>query len=136
MWARQTFSVIALYAARDSGEKEIVVIAREFDGYVGSNWENYEDQYGGYGYRVRNRQGKKWFFNFVQPWQNFEHDGREYTLQEEGKSASDLWVWLIRYCMVRRNQRKFQKDIEVLQSKEGISKHNLLVSEFKITQGK
>ena len=40
---------------RKSREKEIVVIAGDFYVHVGSNRENYEDQYGGYGYAIKKR---------------------------------------------------------------------------------
>ena len=36
------------------------------------------------------------------------------------------------YCLVRRNQRKFLKDIKFLRSKECITEHKVLVFEFKI----
>ena len=39
-------------------EKEIVVIAGDFNCHVGSNPENYEYQLGGYGYGVRNKEGE------------------------------------------------------------------------------
>ena len=44
---------------RKLGEKEIAVIPGDFNGYFGSNPENYEDhQHGGYGYVVRNKEDK------------------------------------------------------------------------------
>ena len=41
--------------------KEIVVIAGDFNGHVGSNTENYEGQLGGNGYGIRNKEGGKIF---------------------------------------------------------------------------
>ena len=35
---------------RKLGEKEIAVLAGDFDSHVGINSKNYEDQHGGYGY--------------------------------------------------------------------------------------
>ena len=39
------------------GEKEIVVTAGDVNSPVGSNPEYYEDQRGGYGYEVKNKEG-------------------------------------------------------------------------------
>ena len=41
------------------GQSCIAVPPGVFDGHVGINPEKYEDQYGGYGCRVKNKQGKK-----------------------------------------------------------------------------
>ena len=65
---------------RKLGEKEIAVLAGDFDSHVRINSKNYEDQHGGYGYGVRNK-GKR-FLN--------EHDSREYNLQDEGKSPGHI----------------------------------------------
>ena len=35
---------------RNLGEKEIAFIARDVNGHVGNNVEDFQDQYGGYGY--------------------------------------------------------------------------------------
>ena len=48
-------------------EMEIIVIAGNFKDHVGNNPENYEDQRGGYGYAVRNKERKK-FLNFERLW--------------------------------------------------------------------
>ena len=34
-----------------------VVVGGDFIGHIGSNRENDEDQHGGYGYRLRNKEG-------------------------------------------------------------------------------
>ena len=51
-------SMIALSMLLKKLEKEIVVIAGDFNCHVGSNPENYEYQLGGYGYGVRNKEGQ------------------------------------------------------------------------------
>ena len=40
------------------------------------------------------------------------------------------------YCLIRRNQRKFLKDIKVLSSEEYITQHNPLICDFKIRKVK
>ena len=51
-------SMIALSMLLKKLEKEIVVIAGDFNCHVGSNPENYEYQLGGHGYGVRNKEGQ------------------------------------------------------------------------------
>ena len=46
-------------AARKLGEKKIVLKAGDFNGCVGSNRKDYEDQHGGYSYGNRNREGQR-----------------------------------------------------------------------------
>lgn len=41
------------------GEKEIVVTAEDFNGDIGSNAEDYEDQHGGYGHGMELRTKEK-----------------------------------------------------------------------------
>ena len=58
MIARRVISVKVISVTRKLGQKEIVVIAGDFNDHVGSNPEDYDDQHGGNGYGVRNRKGK------------------------------------------------------------------------------
>ena len=51
---------------------------------------------------------------------NSEDNSGKYTLQEEGKSLSHLKTQ-VDDCLVRKNQRKFSKDIKALPSEECIT---------------
>lgn len=73
------------------GEKETVVIAGEFNGPIGYDPENYEDQHESYGHGIRNKEEER-FLNFVQLW----HDSMEYTFRNKGESSNHLWVWSIK----------------------------------------
>ena len=44
---------------RKTGEREIVVIAGDVNGHVGSNPENYREQYGGQSYEVRKKERER-----------------------------------------------------------------------------
>ena len=58
MIARRVISVKVISVTRKLGQREIVVIAGDFNDHVGSNLEGYDDQHAGNGYGVRNRKGK------------------------------------------------------------------------------
>ena len=80
------------------------------------------------------RMGKV-FWSFL----HYEHDSREYTLQEQHTSPSHFRVWFTKqsdYCFVRSNQQKFLKDIKFLTSEEFITWHNPFVCDFKIRKVK
>ena len=51
--------IALLDVVRKLGEEEIVVLAGNFDGCVGSNAEGYESQHGGYGYGMSNKEGER-----------------------------------------------------------------------------
>ena len=44
---------------RNLKEKELVVIAGDFNGHIGSNPKTYKDEHGRYGYGVGNKQREK-----------------------------------------------------------------------------
>lgn len=50
---------------RRLGEKEVAFIAGDLNGHVGSNPEDYENQYRGYGHGAANKEGER-TLEFVQ----------------------------------------------------------------------
>ena len=65
----------------------------------------------------------------------------ENTLQEENKSPCDIWVWPNKnwgrfYWLVRKNQKKFLKDVKLLPSEEYITQHKPLVCKTEIRKVK
>ena len=55
---KDDFYDILINFVRKLGEKEVLVIG-DFNGQIGSNPENFEEQHGGYGYGVRNKEGER-----------------------------------------------------------------------------
>lgn len=66
-------------------EKEIVVIARDFNRPIGGNADDYEDQHGGYIYEVRNKKKDSGIYAVMRM-----TVGKGLLI--EGKSPSHLWV--------------------------------------------
>ena len=106
------------------GETKIIVIAGDFNGHVGSNIENYEDQHGGYGYGVRNKDGER-ILEFCTAMNKttvgntlISRKANNLATYESGPSKTE-----VDYCLVKRNRRKFWKGVKVLPSEEFITQH-------------
>ena len=67
-------------------------------------------------------------------------EGRETDFKKGGKLELIYGVWVIKnsvdYCLVRRSQLKFLKDMKVLLSEECITQHKLLVCDLKVRKVK
>ena len=88
-------------------EKEVVVIAGEFHGHVGSNTENYEDQHGGNGYEVRNKERERVLeicaaMNITVGNTLFKKRASHLVAYEYGSSQAQ-----VKYCLVRRTKISF-----------------------------
>ena len=93
------------------GEKETVVIAGEFNGPIGCDPENYEDQHESYGYGIRNKEEERLLefcaaMNMI-VWNTlFGIKASHLTTYEFGPSKTN-----VSYCWVRKNQGNFSKNI-------------------------
>ena len=69
-----------------------------------------------------------------------EKRGGETDFKKGGKLELIYGVWVIKnsvdYCLVRRSQLKFLKDMKVLLSEECITQHKLLVCDLKVRKVK
>ena len=113
--------------ARKLGENEIVVIAGEFNDKIGNNTEIYEDQHGGYSYRVRNNEGEKILEFSVTMYITigntlFKKRVNYLVIHKAGPSTTQL-----SYFLLSRNQRKCLKDIKLLPSIDFLTQHNTVV---------
>ena len=83
---------------------------------------------GGYGYRVKNKDGEMIFFSY-------EHDSPEYTFQEESKPSSHLWIWSIEpsgQLLFCKEKPQFLEETKALSNEKCITHHKPLVEDFKI----
>ena len=92
--------------ARKFGEKETVLKTRDFEDH-----ENYEGLYGVYGYGVRNKERKAILefcatMNMAVGNTFFKNRASHLVTYEPGPLETQ-----IDYCLVRRNQRNFLKDL-------------------------
>ena len=70
---------------------------------------------------------------FVQlwAWQWKIYSSRKGQVTESFENSLKWLIESLMHCLVRRNQRKFSKDIKVLSSEECITQHKTLLYDFK-----
>ena len=97
----------------------MVVIAGDFNGHIGSNAEDYGNQPGGYGYGVKNEEGQRileFFAAMVVGYTLFKKRASHLVTYESRPSKVD-------YCLVRRDQMKFLKDMKIPRCEECVTQH-------------
>ena len=104
-----------------STDGEIVVIAGDFNGDVGNNAEDYQDEHGAYGYGVRKRKGERILefcanMNMTLESTLFKKRASPLITYRSGPSKTSRLV-------STRDQRKFLKDFNVLPIEEFINQH-------------
>ena len=113
-------------------EKDMVIFGGDLSGNVGKEVDGYDNVHRGYGFGVRNTEGKRvleidtaldmlvcntWFK---------KRDSRLITY------SSDACNPQIDYILVRNKDRKPVKDVKVIPSGEVASQHRIVVSDVKI----
>ena len=118
--------------ARKFGEKELVIVAGDFNGHVGSSGLGYEGIHGGYGYGDKNKEGER-ILEFCAALNLFV--GNTYFKKKDSHLVtfeSGLARTQIDYFLFRQNQRKFLCDVKVIPSEECIAQHKPVVCVLKI----
>ena len=118
------------------GEKEIVVIAGDFNGHVGKSINGYDSLHGGYGYGDRNKEGERILefcaaMDMIVANTFFKKRDSHLVTYESGSAKTQ-----VDYCLVRKDQRKLLKDIKVIPSEECIAQHKPVICNLKIKKVK